>query len=350
MREWPILGGVRFFLAAVVMCSHLYSFSQHSWVRAVDQLCALTAVIGFLIISGYSIAHSVKREPHGYLGRRAVRILPLYFLAVALSFAVGCVPGYSDWPNAVANPAPNIEGTLKALFFGQLFWASPLPNNRVVWTLAIEAVFYLAAPALLRLPRPAMLTCVIVSALAFVLYERSGGLFYSRLGFGANIVLFAWAWIIGFWYFLGERTAMDRLALLAIPFATLALSDNVFLKPVWPFTLLVVLVAIIVGNKVALPTKGAHWLTRIGDISYPMYLINMPAFLFLSGAAGIANSLLLTALVLAMAWGLDVYFDGPLKRALRRERAKQSTPELEVQDVTIVSASDPAASLSLPRY
>jgi peptidoglycan/LPS O-acetylase OafA/YrhL len=86
---WPILGAVRFFLALVVVGAHLVWFDRSDEVgRQLGMFSGIVAVIGFLVLSGFSIAASLERERAGFYARRFRRIFPLYALAIASAWAV----------------------------------------------------------------------------------------------------------------------------------------------------------------------------------------------------------------------------------------------------------------------
>jgi peptidoglycan/LPS O-acetylase OafA/YrhL len=86
--QWKVLAGLRFFLAWIVVCYHLKNFIPDygkDFLCTFGKLNGLTAVLGFLLISGYSIAHSLTKNPEGFYNRRFLRIYPLYFCAVIVS-------------------------------------------------------------------------------------------------------------------------------------------------------------------------------------------------------------------------------------------------------------------------
>ena len=82
---WPILGAVHFFLALVVAAAHLPLYAaSNSKVLVLQYFSGLAAVLGFLVISGYSIAASFAKQRDGLYVRRALRILPLYTVMIVL--------------------------------------------------------------------------------------------------------------------------------------------------------------------------------------------------------------------------------------------------------------------------
>lgn len=86
MIQWPVLGGLRFFLAWVVLCSHLrHSVPAGDLLMSFQNFNNFSAVLGFLLISGFSIAHSVSKATEGFYRRRFIRVYPLYLAAIIIS-------------------------------------------------------------------------------------------------------------------------------------------------------------------------------------------------------------------------------------------------------------------------
>ena len=156
------LDGIRGIAVLVVVCHHLIFSSildPTLWNRGVQAAWAVTkqgayGVDLFFVLSGFLITSILlldKSKPNYYWNfywKRALRILPLYFIALIL--LVAFVP--SSWKYVV----------LSALFivnFVQVFHVVP---NGPFWTLAIEEQFYLIWPQLNK-----RLTAVGLQRLAF---------------------------------------------------------------------------------------------------------------------------------------------------------------------------------------
>jgi len=117
-----------------------------------------TGVVLFFALSGFLITGSLwdslgsRHLLRNFYARRALRILPLYYLALALAVLVALARGFM-----FADLRPF---AIYALFlqdipnFGpQIYWlTSPLPLYHL-WSLAVEEQFYLLWPALLLLAR-----------------------------------------------------------------------------------------------------------------------------------------------------------------------------------------------------
>ncbi len=185
-----------------VLCIGLigwYHFWQLSWLDPSFDLFGLhidmqrmvrngyMLVDVLLVLSGFLLAlpwarcgqgRGARPEAAAFYKRRAVRILPSYLFAVLLVFFAWALPGghYADAKDALRDLFTHLTFTHN-LFRATLYNAQ-LPG--VLWTLAVEAQFYLLFPLLGRLytRRPA-LVCggMTVAALIFrLLAVRSGDL------------------------------------------------------------------------------------------------------------------------------------------------------------------------------
>src|SRR6516225_10531904 len=85
--DWQGLALLRFFLAWVVLSGHLQVFATRPapWVGVFAEFDGKAAVIGFLLVSGYSIAASLERSGRGFYRRRFLRIYPPYLAALVFA-------------------------------------------------------------------------------------------------------------------------------------------------------------------------------------------------------------------------------------------------------------------------
>lgn len=158
-REVPGLEGLRGLAALYVLLFHcrLYTFPGYPDSSAPWWLDGLVygrlAVVFFLILSGFSLAISPARDgwrPGGvgpFLRRRAWRILPPYWAALALSLAIAwfVVPASHFGP-------PTGATVLVYGLVAQDVFTAPTPNG-TFWSIGVEAELYLLFPLLLLLRR-----------------------------------------------------------------------------------------------------------------------------------------------------------------------------------------------------
>jgi peptidoglycan/LPS O-acetylase OafA/YrhL len=158
-RRLAGLDGIRGLAALFVVVNHVFLRAfpgypvDHAPFWAAWFIYGRFAVVVFIVLSGFSLALSPAR--HGwrldgvsrFAARRARRILPAYWAALAFSLAVAWL--------VVAQPGQGMPGARSVLVNGLLVQnvvGAPSPN-RAFWSLAVEAQLYVAFPLLLLLVR-----------------------------------------------------------------------------------------------------------------------------------------------------------------------------------------------------
>lgn len=322
---WPILAGVRFFLALIVAGSHLSWFSpDSSFPHAIARLSGLAAVIGFLVISGFSIAHSYAKQPDGYFARRARRILPCYVLSIILG-AVCLIPAGGSF-HAAGGPtfeAPTWGTIASNLLFLQGFTSESLPTNAVLWTLSVEVFFYLLAPILGRLSKPSLGLITLASVVLYVASFRMNLDFYSSMRGGMAVPLLGWAWLLGFLAYRFQDRAKAGLVIGAVCVVALQMNPH-FLIRFWPITMMIVALAIGLGGSVRIGAPLSKVLSSLGDASYPLYLFHMPIYILI-GSTVTTMSPIYLVVAISSAIAIDRWFDKPLKRAASSGRNDQGS-------------------------
>jgi hypothetical protein len=124
LDKWSILAGVRFLLASIVAFNHLAEYVSLGHFRFIPMFGAFEAILGFLLISGYSIASSYVQQPRGFLYRRAKRIYPVYLVAIAATIVVTLTVGHGELPTL---PALAVNALLESVAGGMvvLFYVTP---------------------------------------------------------------------------------------------------------------------------------------------------------------------------------------------------------------------------------
>ena len=276
------LDGLRGGAVAVVVAHHL-------WLRVLDPAgtgrlphglptlaaAARAAVAAFIVLSGYSLMLPVARSPDGrlpggvgrYARRRAVPVLPPYYVALAGSLAP-LVPEL--WRRSADVSADVSAGSVLAhlLLVQNLSAAWARQVNGPLWTIATECQIYVAFPLVLL---PA--------------WRRAGPVATIAAAVGAGLVLGRLAPQAAPWY----------LGLFAMGMAAAAAVQ----RPGWSWAaggLAAVAAAVSVwrpqdvpafdcacGAAVAAGLAGPPWrglravpLVRLGVVSYTLYLIHQP--------------------------------------------------------------------------
>jgi peptidoglycan/LPS O-acetylase OafA/YrhL len=321
---WPLLGAVRFFLALIVACSHVYWVDRTSAVIEFGRLSGLAAVIGFLVLSGLSIAASYERERVGYYSRRAIRILPLYVLAIVFSALCTRITGPVVFVDGPRYDPPSWGDAPANLVFAQGFFADSIVTNPVVWTLSIEVFFYAITPMLARLTSFALAAICAASFALFAAAPYFEHPFYGEMRHGAGAAMLGWAWLLGFVVFRLPNRILGGAVVAVVCIAALSLNpDGLLRMRLWGVTLGIVAAAMAFGPEIHATPRVSKAMGFLGDISYPLYLFHVPLYLLLSGMGvpRLGGFVICAALLAAIL--LDRYYDKPIKRALKQRLCPQ---------------------------
>ncbi len=158
-RRLAGLDGIRGLAALYVVMNHIFLRAfpgypvDHAPFWAGWFIYGRFAVVVFIVLSGFSLGLSPARHgwrlggAAGFAYRRARRILPAYWAALAFSLAVAWL--------VVPPPGEALPTSTSVLSNGLLvqnIWLAPSPN-RSFWSLAVEAQLYLFFPLLLLMVR-----------------------------------------------------------------------------------------------------------------------------------------------------------------------------------------------------
>jgi peptidoglycan/LPS O-acetylase OafA/YrhL len=297
LDRWSLLAGLRFFLALVVAEVHLAPLTKsHGALSWLASFGAFNAIVGFLVISGYSVGGSFIKAPEGYLRRRFLRIYPVYFFSILLTAAISC------W--YLGNPLPSwaVMGW-NLSFLNQIL----TPDSFVgpSWTLALEVWLYCLCPVLLRQSPATLRYLCFGSFTCYVLYSfcRSGLHFpyYSGLGGGLNLIFLSYAWLAGLMIADPRCDRGFSLRILLILFALVPGTElmvqfashlrhhdwSAFLTGDFITALLHLFPLLLVWLVLWLPSRKSNTgpfsllLRFLGDVSYPLYLVHESLYAFL---------------------------------------------------------------------
>jgi peptidoglycan/LPS O-acetylase OafA/YrhL len=254
-----------------------------------------TGVDLFFVLSGFLITGILvgsKDEPHyfkNFYARRALRIWPLYYALLLFTFLLlpAVAPSLREAIFEGSRPWPSF------FFFIQNLMVShpPFDTLRVTWSLAIEEQFYLAWPLIVWLAPRKMLKPLAISGLLLSMAAR-------------------WSSIIGLTpplnVYMNTLTRLDGLALgaflaLWIPEAdsltvkragmavtAIALPAAVFVGWTHPehwafYSLVAVTFAGLLCVAIHVPALARlDFLKYTGKISYALYLVHVPVFVWMS--------------------------------------------------------------------
>jgi peptidoglycan/LPS O-acetylase OafA/YrhL len=213
---FPGLNGLRFFAALAVAVSHVELLKQvHGLPNAYDNPAVYElgrlSVTFFFVLSGYLITYLLlveKREAGDvavgrfYL-RRILRIWPLYFLLVLVSFLVLPKLDAFQIPRLTDAIGANFKITfpLFLFFLPQLALAirDPVPFAEPAWSIGVEEQFYLLWPVLMKRTRNFVALAMIV--IVVVMGARYLALALAKANRADEAALRIWNWTINYLYF-----------------------------------------------------------------------------------------------------------------------------------------------------
>jgi peptidoglycan/LPS O-acetylase OafA/YrhL len=324
--EWKILAGVRFFLAWIVFCLHLKWFLPHDLLVFFSKLDALSAVLGFLVISGYSIASSISKKPEQFFYRRVLRIYPLYVVAVLVSlipFRLSAIASLGI--KNTLDPffiEPSLTQSIGNLFFTQGFLVDTMRSNPVLWTLSVEVACYLLAPVFIKLSQRVLVALMLLSCLAYIAYPylKLQDLFFLKDGL--PFLFLFWAWMLGFLYYLNRSKFFAQVGMISLGTIVVAL-DHLEVRGILAIgTFTGVCALVVLAPYLTLNKQFLGVLDYLGNLSYPFYLIHVPCLIICYLIFNIRNSILMAGAAIAASMVLYHAIDVPIR--LRQHRPKQT--------------------------
>lgn len=267
------------FLSALFVA--FYHFNQpiayvDNWYRNLLKLGYLGVPV-FFVISGYSIILSASRSHDGrdFLTRRIFRIFPPYYISLLIVLLTIMLFRAVNGVNDIAVFPKTITGISATLLLLTSPFSSVPVINWVYWTLTYELFFYIIVAGGLFLPRKfRIIAQLLISGAALILpVYPSGLLFFLKYWplFSLGMSIF---------YFDQEKPGFWPLLLAAVSLAGLV---RLFLlaggAPTFVATLLTAIMILISLKK---DIKN-NVFSRLGDLSYSVYLLHVPIGIYLLG-------------------------------------------------------------------
>jgi peptidoglycan/LPS O-acetylase OafA/YrhL len=296
------MGAIRLFLAWVVAENHwqIHALEKRDLYLLTDMVKfgfnAGYAVLFFYVISGflitYTLSHNYTPDLRGvrrFYKNRFIRIYSLYWPIVILTFLL-YAPAWQRFVSA--NWADQVTGVfligadwrLAFASYPQSHFDALIKSLEQAWTLGAELTFYVLAPVLMR-------SWKIGAAILLVSFCVRG-YFVWQLGTGlAEIWTYQFAVsTIGFfmlghlaclaaahWPRLTDRRLGTALLLVSVGVMTFATQRSFDTPRLW-ISILCFTVAL---PAVFRATKDNKWLNRLGELSYPVYLVHILVLIYL---------------------------------------------------------------------
>ncbi|MFP9117053.1 acyltransferase family protein [Flavobacterium sp. RNTU_13] len=289
--NWEILALTRFILAAIVIVNHLTDYTDVGCLNWFKKLGAFEAILGFLLISGFSIGKSIQRNKENYFLRRIKRIYPVYLASIL--FLVGVAGLKTDFSSI-------IYFIFNLLFLNHIFTATSFVGP--AWTLATEVWLYTLAPFFLKLSQKALIGIIAGSFAAFAIYTAGRTLYhwpyFSGTSYGINLILLAFIWVAGFVLATHpeSKSITKIIALLFVGHIVLSFAiqgayrikhneiqllintdlPEYILKSI---CLLFSYIVVVRNNTIKEPGHVANRVFNfLGNISYPLYLTHITSY------------------------------------------------------------------------
>ena len=383
-RRYAALDGLRGVAALFVFWIHVWIYqlpntvvlrrdSWEKWLLFEGRI----AFVMFFVLSGYLLYRAFVRAALGraapvaigsYLVRRAARVAPAYYLALAGTFvllaAAGDVPG--------RRPIDASELPLFLVFAQNYSPDTLLKFNAATWTLTVEVVFYLMLPviglAALRLGRSARRQALLLAGLAvaglawnYVDYLAGWGVVASHVA-PSFLPYFACGMLVALLIETHRASGRAALGPLASGGLVAAAAAILVANGLWHVygdhagvamevladSAAAVAFAAVIASLVLGTGTGARWLGRrpfawMGETAYGFYLWHIP-LLVVARATGVLPSgivLGLAVLPVAIAFGAASWY--LVERPLMRRAA-----ELPRDIASGAPAPEPGAGLAGP--
>ncbi|MHC2255525.1 peptidoglycan/LPS O-acetylase OafA/YrhL [Bradyrhizobium embrapense] len=327
-QRYANIDGLRAIAALGVMVEHMFGDLLRQTppaagpMNAAGDLLVQNVSLGrfgvalFFLISGFVVPFSIggERPLFQFAVSRAFRLYPALWLALAVLASMAWLAG--EPPRAVTVLA---NMTMAPALFGQP-WLSP-----IYWTLFVELAFYVliallfSVGTLRRVGVLSILSLALVIATALPVQLRIHGIANLPVQYlGMHLSFLFLGLLLRLW--LVERVPGASVAALALVLAqivavpsvapfSLARGDNFIMEGLTPVLAAYALALVVFLAAVRFDRPRSLLLSRIGLISYSMYLLHWPVnvtvyrFLPLTGQIGDSATMLVCAdLTLLVSW------------------------------------------------
>ena len=336
------LGFLRFLLSLMVIDQHYGAYRDYVLpyllnTFGIDHLAPIGegafAVTGFFVLSGYLIAHVLRKRhqlfetgpwsPWTFYIERALRIYPTYCLVLLLTYLayrfLAIAPTYSiaQWFNNLSLIPFGVDllGASSQATFGLSVGSQLLLPQ--AWTVTLDLCFYLAAPFILRnlLLRRTMLiagACAILLAQMhinnvpswYIAFYNGGWIYWTAFLAGAELQL-------------SERVPGRSWALAGGLYVLYAAYLPWGLQPVLAQGLAIPAFLGVIGHIGARPAPS-HLDRFFGEITYAVYLLQLSVWNVVKPLAPVAPYLPALFATTRLAIAVSLFFERPMDRHRHR--------------------------------
>ena len=359
--RFRVLDGLRFLAALSVVVFHFTARAHEDWGTSVDRAFptlsqyAAYGTLGvefFFIISGFVILMTAwDRSLADYTASRIGRLFPAYWAGVALSTLLLVVL----WPEG--RPADLGQALVNATMLHEAWGVHRLEG--VYWTLWIELRFYILIGVfmLIGLTRTRILAFCALWPLAGAMAATSDSTLLQAVLLPAHASLFAGGMMLYFIYREGHSLlAWLLVAANAILAANAAdhsavgrIDDITAIEHSSPLVWIVVLgsfAVVALASLTRLREVRWHWLTVLGALTYPLYLVHefwgrYVIHLLTPALPKYAVLVIAFAVTVTLAWAIHRLVERPFAGRLRRNVLRTLQ---EMQRPTVLETAAPGGS------
>ncbi|CAD6510247.1 hypothetical protein LMG27952_00358 [Paraburkholderia hiiakae] len=294
----------------------------------------------FFVISGYCIhrghAARLARNPlyrldaGDFLLRRFIRIYPVLFFALLLTFALDSFSA-NFWPHNDRLGDVGLSAFAGNLLALQGVTAPTYGSNGALWTLSLEIQFYALYPLLFAVRRRigsnwTLAGLVVLGAVSYALLERRGVIVFTSY----------WAsWYLGAW--IAEREVRgvrlnDRVVAVVAPLMLVlgcAAPTQYAQFQLWALAFAPFLEWML--HAPASRSLAMRALEKVGEFSYSLYIVHIPVCVALVSwrfhsikPVSIFWSMGFFLIALALAYAFHLLVERPAMGVLRKMSARRS--------------------------
>lgn len=328
---------LRLLLATGVMFYHLHELTRQSALHGLAKLTNSTALVqSFFVISGFLIfmSYEKSRSLRDYLEKRVRRIYPAYVVVILLCATAGLFLTRLPLADYLSRTTLKYLGTNLAFL---VFLQPTLPGvfesnvihavNGSLWTLKIEAFFYVCVPPLCwimrRFHRGYVLALLYLASIVYAETLQRHGHHELARQFPGQLCFFV-AGAALYYYF--EKFSKHAALWFVLALGILRIDR------VWPVDWLIPACIGVVTVFLACCLPPVRWPGRMGDLSYGVYIYHFPIIQTLehygvfrwNPFAGLALTVALTFGLAFASWHLvEKRF---LRRSSHYRRAAEAAP------------------------